>query len=138
MKFGSKLFIVLIVGLFVQSIACAELLGRISDETAKLPEQTPTVDETKSKIIYRVICSPEADDSPECGQQPVEDYLDPTSRKASIVETKDDSKSSEAQVKIDEEKPLHHASAKVKTSAKAKKKSKQGKHHHHKRKKHRK
>lgn len=75
-------------------------------------------------------------DSPECGQQPVEDYLDPTSGKASIVETKDDSKLSEAQVNLAEEKPLHHASAKVKTSAKAKKKSKHGKHHHHKRKKH--
>lgn len=59
MKFGGKLFIVLIAGLFMQSIACAELLGSMSDETAKLPEQAPTVDETKSKIIYRVICSPE-------------------------------------------------------------------------------
>jgi hypothetical protein len=54
----------------------AELLGRISDETA-VPEQ-PSSQVTQNhnpKVTYRVIC-PEGETSPECGQSPIEDNLD--------------------------------------------------------------
>ncbi|MDD4914796.1 MAG: hypothetical protein PHW13_07135 [Methylococcales bacterium] len=65
----------------------AELLGRISDETAvPTAQETETAPTNKPRVTYRVICSAqdEGEASPECGQPPVEDYLDlqPASRKS--------------------------------------------------------
>ncbi len=52
----------------------AERLGGISDETEQPVTQSeqPEVDH-QGKIIYRVICSPEGEQLPECMQPPVND-----------------------------------------------------------------
>ncbi len=57
----------------------AELLGSISDETAPLtdPTQTKAAKQNDRKIIYRVICSAEDKDLPDCDQSAVDDGNDP-------------------------------------------------------------
>jgi type IV secretory pathway VirB10-like protein len=53
----------------------AELLGRISDETAPVanPAERKAAKNNDRKIIYRVICSPEDKDLPDCDQSAVDD-----------------------------------------------------------------
>lgn len=58
--------------------ATAELLGRISDETAPAasPAESATAKHNDRKIIYRVICSPEDKDLPDCDKSAVDDGSD--------------------------------------------------------------
>lgn len=51
---------------------CAELLGRISDDTATPVLQEPAAVDNKRRIIYRVICAPGGEQLPDC-EKPVED-----------------------------------------------------------------
>jgi len=54
-----------------------ELLGRISDETAQPAAEKEDDTTNKSKIIYRVICPVGGETSPECGQAPISDAIEP-------------------------------------------------------------
>ncbi|CAD6873047.1 hypothetical protein [Methylomonas fluvii] len=58
--------------------ATAELLGTISDETAPIvkPLEPKTGKNDDRKIIYRVICSPEDQDLPDCDRSAVDDGND--------------------------------------------------------------
>jgi len=52
----------------------AELLGRISDDTAPAAAAAPpAAKQSDRKIIYRVICSPEDQDLPDCDKSAVDD-----------------------------------------------------------------
>ncbi|WP_020483439.1 hypothetical protein [Methylomonas sp. MK1] len=55
--------------------ATAELLGTISDDTAPVvkPLEPKTGKNDDRKIIYRVICSPEDQDLPDCDRSAVDD-----------------------------------------------------------------
>ncbi|WP_446808425.1 hypothetical protein ACH50O_14125 [Methylomonas sp. 2BW1-5-20] len=55
--------------------AHSELLGRISDETAPVatPAERKAAKNNDRKIIYRVICSAEDKDLPDCDQSAVDD-----------------------------------------------------------------
>ncbi|OQW75525.1 MAG: hypothetical protein BVN35_07640 [Proteobacteria bacterium ST_bin11] len=55
--------------------AMAELLGSISDETAPVikPLEPSTGKNDDRKIIYRVICSPEDQDLPDCDKPAMDD-----------------------------------------------------------------
>lgn len=62
--------------LMTVNLNAAELLGRISDET----EVTKAAVAVKgdSKLIYRVICSPDDEEpTPDCEKPPVEDAFNP-------------------------------------------------------------
>ncbi|QBC29177.1 hypothetical protein U737_20940 [Methylomonas sp. LW13] len=58
--------------------AAAELLGTISDDTAPIvrPLEPKTGKNEDRKIIYRVICSPEDQDLPDCDRAAVDDGSD--------------------------------------------------------------
>lgn len=51
----------------------AERLGGISDETAPPAAESQSAKDADGGITYRVICSPEGEMLPECGQPPVKD-----------------------------------------------------------------
>ena len=81
------LSIALLGACFTLSANSAELLGKISDETATPQEQNAQpVTHQNPTVTYRVICA-EGETSPECGQPPVEDSLDlrPGSKQSSNV-----------------------------------------------------
>lgn len=64
-------------------VEAAELLGKISDETAPPADQAqPAAADNGRKIIYRVICEPEGEQLPECQQSPVNDSFDAPQPKA--------------------------------------------------------
>ncbi|MGZ4958805.1 MAG: hypothetical protein ACXV7J_06110 [Methylomonas sp.] len=64
----------LIFGLHAVLGQSAERLGGISDETAPpVAQPEPPATENDRRIIYRVICSPEGEQLPECAQPPVND-----------------------------------------------------------------
>jgi len=72
-----KILLVLMFALVSLAGRTAELLDRISDDTAQVPDQSQESKANQPKIIYRVICTPEGEKSPECGQLPVEDFIEP-------------------------------------------------------------
>jgi hypothetical protein len=77
MKNLCKLCCVFLLSLYAATPICAELLGKISDETATVPDLTPlSPAQNKRRIIYRVICPAGGEVLPECEQPPVEDVLD--------------------------------------------------------------
>ncbi|WFP49834.1 hypothetical protein PL263_17255 [Methylomonas sp. EFPC3] len=66
----------LLIGLSVVSgLARAELLGSISDDTAPKaqPELAPAGKNDGRRIVYRVICSPEDQDLPDCDRAAVDE-----------------------------------------------------------------
>ncbi len=76
-SFSNNLGCILILGLYAISANSAELLGRISDETAQVAEPAPLfATQNKRQIIYRVICPAGSEVLPECEQPPVADTLD--------------------------------------------------------------
>ncbi len=71
-----KGLVTLALALTMVNLNAAELLGRISDET----EATKAAVAVKgdSKLIYRVICSPDDEEpTPDCEKPPVEDAFNP-------------------------------------------------------------
>ena len=73
-----KGLVTLVLALTIVNLNAAELLGRISDET----EATKAAVAVKgdSKLIYRVICSPDDEEpTPDCEKPPVEDAFNPVS-----------------------------------------------------------
>ena len=76
MKKMIQLLPILIFCHYSGQVGGAELLGKISDETASAANQEKAAAEHKPKIIYRVICTAEGEMSPECGQAPVDDDID--------------------------------------------------------------
>jgi hypothetical protein len=71
-----KGLVTLALALTAVNLNAAELLGRISDET----EATKAAVAVKgdSKLIYRVICSPDDEEpTPDCEKPPVEDAFNP-------------------------------------------------------------
>ena len=72
-----KLCCFFILGFYTVSVSCGELLGRISDETARVaePAQQP-MPQNKGQVIYRVICPAGGEVLPECEQAPVADTLE--------------------------------------------------------------
>ena len=63
----------LVLGLHAIQAESAERLGGISDETAPSIRPLEPAADREGGIVYRVICSPEGEMSPECGQPPVGD-----------------------------------------------------------------
>lgn len=59
---------VLCVLLLVPQVMAAELLGKISDDTAVAATPVQAAPKDDRRIIYRVICSPEDKDLPDCDQ----------------------------------------------------------------------
>ena len=58
------------------NLNAAELLGRISDETEATKASVAVKGD--SKLIYRVICSPDDEEpTPDCEKPPVEDAFNP-------------------------------------------------------------
>ncbi len=87
MRTAFKWSLALVFGLHAVLGESAERLGGISDETEQpvaQPEQ-PEVDH-QGKIIYRVICSPEGEQLPECVQPPVNDTFKAAQRRLSEPE----------------------------------------------------
>ena len=77
MKFNQiKGLVTLTLALTMVNLNAAELLGRISDET-EAPKVAGAV-KGDSKLIYRVICSPDDEEpTPDCEKPPVEDAFNP-------------------------------------------------------------
>jgi len=73
MNSGFKCLLVFIFGLSAMRAGSAERLGGISDETAPSVSQPEQAADREGGIVYRVICSPEGEMLPECGQPPVSD-----------------------------------------------------------------
>ncbi len=68
--------VTLALALTMVNLKAAELLGRISDET-EVPKAAVAV-KGDSKLIYRVICSPDDEEpTPDCEKPPVEDAFNP-------------------------------------------------------------
>ena len=66
----------LILNFYTVSASSAELLGRISDETAQVVEPVkPSSTQDKRQIIYRVICPAGGEVLPECEQAPLADSV---------------------------------------------------------------
>jgi hypothetical protein len=79
MKASGKPALITLLWLFSLSPAYAELLGKISDETAKLPVEEPKSTTKQNKISYRVICQPDDEEKlPDCDQPPIEDIVETT------------------------------------------------------------
>jgi len=69
-------YLSLLIGLSVVSgLANAELLGSISDDTAPKaqPEQAPAGKNDGRRIVYRVICSAEDRDLPDCDRDAIDE-----------------------------------------------------------------
>lgn len=67
---------ILVLSLIAVNLNAAELLGRISDETEATKAAVPVKGD--SKLIYRVICSPDDEEpTPDCEKPPVEDAFNP-------------------------------------------------------------
>ena len=77
MKFNQiKGLVTLTLALTMVNLNAAELLGRISDETEAT--QAAVAVKGDSKLIYRVICSPDDEEpTPDCEKPPVEDAFNP-------------------------------------------------------------
>lgn len=73
MRRGVKCLLALAFGLHAIQAESAERLGGISDETAPSVHQAEPAADREGSIVYRVICSPEGEMLPECGQPPVND-----------------------------------------------------------------
>lgn len=74
MRTGVKWSLALLFGLSVAQSEGKELLGGISDETAPpVAQPEPSAKDNERRIIYRVICSPEGEQLPDCAQPPVTD-----------------------------------------------------------------
>lgn len=73
MKTGFKCLIAFMFGLCAVQGESAERLGGISDETAPVVNQPQQAADREDGIVYRVICSPEGEMLPECGQPPIND-----------------------------------------------------------------
>lgn len=78
MRAGVKCSLALVFGLHAIQAETAERLGGISDETAPVAGQPEKPAGQEGDIIYRVICSPEGEMLPECGQPPVSDSFKAT------------------------------------------------------------
>jgi hypothetical protein len=71
-----KGLVTLALTLTAVNLNAAELLGRISDETEAT--QAAVAVKGDSKLIYRVICSPDDEEpTPDCEKPPVEDAFNP-------------------------------------------------------------
>jgi hypothetical protein len=71
-----KGLVTLALALTAVNLNAAELLGRISDETEAT--QAAVAVKGDSKLIYRVICSPDDEEpTPDCEKPPVEDAFNP-------------------------------------------------------------
>lgn len=71
-----KGLVTLALALTMVNLNAAELLGRISDETEAT--QASVAVKGDSKLIYRVICSPDDEEpTPDCEKPPVEDAFNP-------------------------------------------------------------
>ena len=71
-----KGLVTLALALTAVNLDAAELLGRISDETEAT--QAAVAVKGDSKLIYRVICSPDDEEpTPDCEKPPVEDAFNP-------------------------------------------------------------
>ena len=71
-----KGLVTLALVLMAVNLNAAELLGRISDETEAT--QAAVAVKGDSKLIYRVICSPDDEEpTPDCEKPPVEDAFNP-------------------------------------------------------------
>lgn len=55
-------------GLGLPAISAGEVLMQMSDETAPAVSEAVSTEGDDRRIVYRVICSPEGDALPDCGQ----------------------------------------------------------------------
>jgi hypothetical protein len=129
-SFSNNLCCLLMLGFYTVSANSAELLGRISDETAQVAEPAQqSATQNKGQIIYRVICPAGGEVLPECEQAPVADALDDKIPAAAEAEAKPENAaaSSEKQLKAvaeDLPKSNSHKPVKVKKTVADKKHAK--------------
>jgi hypothetical protein len=130
MKSVCKLCCFFLLGFYVVSVSYAELLGRMSDETAQVAEPAPqSAPHNKRQIIYRVICPAGGEVLPECEQAPVVDAEDAKIPAVAEGEAKPENATESLEkplAKVAEDLPKGHAhkSDKVKKTAVGKKHSK--------------
>ena len=63
--FNKYFYVPIILYLYAAQGDCKELLGRISDDTAPVQQERAVAADNR-RIIYRVICSPEGEQLPDC------------------------------------------------------------------------
>lgn len=61
---------------FLQTECRAEFLGKISDDTAQLPTASQPATANQTKILYKVICTESSEQTPDCDQPAIADYID--------------------------------------------------------------